>query len=57
MKKLDFLKKLIGASLLENIDFSATNGTFVTNYEFESNFLTTPTKEPKLNHLVNTQWN
>ena len=39
------------------IDLNATNWTFVTKYEFESNFLTTPMEEPKLNHWVNTQVN
>ena len=32
----------------------ATKGTFVTTGEFETNFLGTPTEEPKLNHQVNT---
>jgi hypothetical protein len=32
------------------MDISATNWTFVTKYEFESNCLTTATKELKLNH-------
>ena len=39
------------------IDLSATNWTLVTKYEFESNFLTTPTEEPKFNHWVYTQLN
>ena len=37
---------------LESIGLSATNGTFVTKGEIESNFLTTPTEEPKLNHCT-----
>ena len=40
--------------LLESIGLSATNGTFVTKGAFESNCSSTPTEEPKLNHLVNT---
>ena len=39
------------------IDLSVTNWTFVTKYEFESNFVTTPTEEPKMNHWVNTKLN
>ena len=39
------------------IDLSATNRTFVTKYEFEKTFLTTPTEKPKLNHWVNTKFN
>ena len=39
---------------LESINLSATNGTFVTKGEIESNFLTTLNDEPKLNHWVNT---
>ena len=39
---------------LESINLSATNGTFVTKGEIESNFLTTLTDEPKLNHWVKT---
>ena len=42
---------------LESIDLNAKNGTFATKFEFESNFLTTPTEQPKLNNWVNTQWN
>ena len=42
---------------LEIIDLSATNWTFVTKYEFENNFLTPPTEDPKLNHCVNIQLN
>ena len=44
----------MGASLytkdVKIIDLRATNWTFVTKYEFESDFLTTPTEESKLNH-------
>ena len=36
--------------MLESFNFSATNGTFFTKGEIESNFLTTITDEPKLNH-------
>ena len=39
---------------LESINLSATNWTFVTKREIESNFLTTHTDEPKLNHWVKT---
>ena len=39
---------------LESINLSATNRTFVTKGEIESNFLTTLTDEPKLNHWVKT---
>ena len=39
---------------LESINLSATNGTFVTNGEIESNLLTTRTDKHKSNHLVNT---
>ena len=42
---------------LESTGLSASNGTFVTKGEIESNFLTTPTEEPKLNHWVNTTLN
>ena len=38
-------------------NLSATNGTFVTKGEIESNFLTTPTEEPKFNNWVNTTLN
>ena len=39
---------------LESISLSATNGTFVTKGEIESNFSTTLPDEPKLNHQVKT---
>ena len=39
------------------IDLSATNGHFVAKDEFERQFLTTPTEEPKLNHWVNNTLN
>ena len=39
---------------LESINLSATNGTFVTKGEIESNFLTTLNDKPKLNHWVKT---
>ena len=42
---------------LESINLSATNGNFVTKGEIESNFLTTLTDEPKLNHWVKTMLN
>ena len=35
---------------LESINLSATNDTFVTKGEIESNFLTTLTDKPQLNH-------
>ena len=57
---LNYLESGIGENFiqkLEIIDLSATNWTFVTKYEFESNFLTTPTEKSKLNHWVNTQLN
>ena len=51
------LKQVFIQKELESIGLSATNGTFVTKGEIESNFLTTPTEEPKLNHWVNTTLN
>ena len=36
------------------MDFSATNKTFVTKGEIDSNVLNKPTKEHKLNHRINT---
>ena len=39
---------------LESINFVATDRTFVTKGEVESNFLTTLTNKPKLNNWVNT---
>ena len=36
------------SDLKQVFDLSATNGTFVTKGEFESNFLTTPTKAVSL---------
>ena len=39
------------------MNLSATNGTFVTKGEIESNFLTTLTDEPKLNPWVKTIMN
>ena len=36
------------------MELSATNKTFITKGEFESNFWNTLTKEPKLNYWVNT---
>ena len=55
MYKVKFLKTLIQSKLskknaLENINLSATRGTLVTKGETESNFLTTLTDDPKLNH-------
>ena len=50
-------KQVIIEKELESINLSATNGTFVTKGEIESNFLTTLTDEPKLNHWVNTIFN
>lgn len=38
---------------LESIDLSATTWNFVTKVEFESNFCSLLTEEPKLNHWVN----
>ena len=62
MYKLKFLKavywsKFLYKKLLESIDLSATNGTFFTKGEIESNFGTKPTEEPTLNHWVNTTLN
>ena len=51
------LKQVFIQKQLESVGLSATNGTFVTKGEIESNFLTTPTDEPKLNHWVNTTLN
>ena len=48
------LKQVIIQKEIESINFGATNGTFVTKGEIESNFLTTLTDRPKLNHWVNT---
>ena len=42
---------------LERIDWSATNGTFVTQDEIESKYWTTPTKDPKLCHWVDNTLN
>ena len=42
---------------LESINLSAINRTFVTKGEIESNFLTTLTDKPSLNHWVNTIFN
>ena len=53
MYKLEFLKQVIIQRELESINLSATNGTFVT----KSNFLTTLTDQPKLNHWVNNIFN
>ena len=50
-------KNVLILKLLEIINLSATNGTFVKKGEIESNFLTTPTEEPKLNQWVNTTLN
>ena len=46
------LNQVIIQSELESINLSATNGTFVTKGEIESNFLTPLTDKPKLNHWV-----
>ena len=51
------LSKFFIQNLLESIVYSATNRTFVTTGELESNFLTALTKKPKLNHWVNTTLN
>ena len=48
------LKQVVIQNELENINLSATNGTFVTKGEIESKFLPTLTDKPKLNHWVNT---
>ena len=45
------LNQVIKQRELESINVSATNGTFVTKCEIESNFLTTLTDEPNLNHI------
>ena len=52
-----FKQVFIEKKKLEGIDLSVTNETFVTKGEFKNNFLTTPTKEPKLNHWVNPTLN
>ena len=52
LKQVFYIKKL-----LESIDLSATNGTFIPKGEIERNFCTAPTKEPTLNHWVNTTLN
>ena len=51
------LRHIFMQKKLESVNFSVTNGTFVTKCEFESNFLTTPTDEPKFNHWVKTTLN
>ena len=48
------LKQVIIQKGLERINLSATNWTFVTKSETESNFLTTLTDKPILHHWVNT---
>ena len=48
------LKQVIIQNELESINLSATNVTFVTKGEIESNFLTTLSDKPKLNNWVNT---
>ena len=48
------MNQVIIQKKLESINLIATNGTFVTKGEIESNFLTTLTNEPKLNHWVKT---
>ena len=47
-----YLNQVIIQRELESINFSATNGTFVTKGEIESNFFTTLNNKPKLNHWV-----
>ena len=42
---------------LESVNLSATNETFVTKGELESNFLTILTDKPKLNHWLDTLLN
>ena len=44
------LNQVIRQRELESISLSATNETFVTKGEIESNCLITLTEEPKLNH-------
>ena len=51
------LKQVVIQKLLESIDLSATNWSFAKKSEIESNILTTPTEELKLNHRVNTTLN
>ena len=46
------LDQVIIQTELESINLSATNGTFFTKCEIESNFLTTLTDKLKLNHWV-----
>ena len=50
MSENNSLNQVIMQSELESINLSATNRTFVTKGEIESNFLTTLIDEPKLNH-------
>ena len=51
------LNQVILEKELKSIDLSAANETFVTKGAIESNFKTTLTDEPKLNHWVNTLLN
>ena len=46
------LNQVILQRKLESINLGATNGTFVTKGEIESNFFTRLTDKPKLNHWV-----
>ena len=48
------LKQICIQRLLKSIDLEATNVTFFTKYECLSYFLSKPTKNPQLNHWVNT---
>ena len=49
-----YLKQVFILKELESINLSATNGTFATQDEIESNYWTAPTEEPKLSYWVNT---
>ena len=51
------LNQVMRQKELESINLSATNWTFLTKGEIESNFLTILTDEPKLNHWVKTIMN
>ena len=50
------LKQVIIQKELESINISATNETFVTKDEIESNFLTTLSDKLKLNQIGSTPY-
>ena len=43
--------------MLKSIDVGATNMTFKTKGEIESNFLSTPPEQPKIDQRVNSTLN